>query len=293
MNFSPLRTAALAAVLLCSPVILSAQEAAPEDDPVVATVNGKAIHKSKVMQAALRLPPQAQAQLDQIFPILVERMVDFELLTNAATEAGMAKDEEVLSRIAELTEGVMREVYLTREVEAGVTEAALRERYDAMVAAFPAGEEVNARHILMENEDDARAVIAALDEGGDFAELAGEKSIGPTSSRGGDLGYFSRDQMVPEFSEAAFALETGAYTKDPVKTQFGWHVILLEDRRNQAPPTFEASEEQLREEVERSVVEGLITGLRDGATVELFPEAIAASAPGAAGEAPAQEAPAQ
>jgi peptidyl-prolyl cis-trans isomerase C len=99
--------------------------------------------------------------------------------------------------------------------------------------------------------------------------------------------------MVPEFSEAAFALETGAYTKDPVKTQFGWHVILLEDRRNQAPPTFEASEEQLREEVERSVVEGLITGLRDGATVELFPEAIAASAPGAAGEAPAQEAPAQ
>jgi peptidyl-prolyl cis-trans isomerase C len=187
----------------------------------------------------------------------------------------------------------MREVYLTREVEAGVTEAALRERYDAMVAAFPAGEEVNARHILMENEDDARAVIAALDEGGDFAELAGEKSIGPTSSRGGDLGYFSRDQMVPEFSEAAFALETGAYTKDPVQTQFGWHVILLEDRRNQAPPTFEASEEKLREEVERSVVEGLITGLRDGATVELFPEAIAASAPGAAGEAPAQEAPAQ
>jgi hypothetical protein len=137
MNFSPLRTAALAAVLLCSPVILSAQEAAPEDDPVVATVNGKAIHKSKVMQAALRLPPQAQAQLDQIFPILVERMVDFELLTNAATEAGMAKDEEVLSRIAELTEGVMREVYLTREVEAGVTEAALRERYDATARSSP------------------------------------------------------------------------------------------------------------------------------------------------------------
>jgi peptidyl-prolyl cis-trans isomerase C len=293
MNFSPLRTAALAAALLCSPVILSAQEATPEDDPVVATVNGKSIHRSKVMQAALSLPPQAQAQLDQIFPILVERMVDFELLTDAATEAGMATDEEVLRRIAELTEGVMREVYLTREVTAGVTEAALRERYDAMVATIPAGEEVNARHILLENEDDARAVVAALDEGGDFAELAGEKSIGPTSARGGDLGYFSRDQMVPEFSEAAFALETGAYTKDPVQTQFGWHVILLEDRRDQAPPSFEASEAKLREEVERSVVEGLITGLRDGATIELFPEAIAGSTAGASGEAPAQEAPAQ
>jgi peptidyl-prolyl cis-trans isomerase C len=293
MNFSPLRTAALAAALLCSPVILAAQETTPEDDPVVATVNGRSIHKSKVMQAALSLPPQAQAQLDQILPILVERMVDFELLTIAATEAGMGQDEEVLRRIAELTEGVMREVYLTRAVTAGVTEEALRERYDVMVAAFPAGEEVNARHILMENEEDARAVITALDEGGDFAELAGEKSIGPTSSRGGDLGYFAREQMVPEFSEAAFALETGAYTKDPVQTQFGWHVILLEDRRDKAPPSFEESEEKLREEVERSVVEGLITGLRDGATIETFPEAMGGGDPATTGEAPAQEAPAQ
>ncbi len=293
MNFSTLRTVVLAVALLCSPVILSAQDAMPEDDPVVATVNGKSIHKSKVMQAALNLPPQAQAQLDQIFPILVERMVDFELLTDAAAEAGMAKDEEVLRRVAELTEGVMREVYLTREVEAGVTEAALRERYDAMVAAFPVEEEVNARHILVENEADARAVIAALDDGGDFGELAGEKSIGPTSARGGDLGYFSRDQMVPEFSDAAFALETGAYTKDPVKTQFGWHVILLADRRDKAPPSFEASEEKLKEEVERSVVEGLITGLRDGATIELFPDAMAGGDPATASEAPAPEAPAQ
>ena len=290
MNFSSLRTAALAAALLCSPVVLLAQDAMPEDDPVVATVNGKAIHRSKVMQAAMNLPPQAQAQLDQIFPILVERMVDFELLTVAAAEAGLANDEEVLRRVAELTEGVMREVYLTREVNAGVTEAALRERYDAMVATIPAGEEVNARHILVETEEDARAVVAALDEGGDFATLAGEKSIGPTSSRGGDLGYFSREQMVPEFSDAAFALETGAYTKEPVQTQFGWHVILLADRRDKAPPSFEDSEEQLREEVERAVVEGMITGLRDGATVELFPEAIGG---GATSEAPPQEAPAQ
>jgi peptidyl-prolyl cis-trans isomerase C len=279
--------------LLCSPVILAAQETTPEDDPVVATVNGRSIHKSKVMQAAMSLPPQAQAQLDQIFPILVERMVDFELLTIAATEAGMGQDEEVLRRIAELTEGVMREVYLTRAVTAGVTEEAIRERYDVMVADFPAGEEVNARHILVENEEDARAVITALDEGGDFAELAGEKSIGPTSSRGGDLGYFAREQMVPEFSEAAFALETGAYTKDPVQTQFGWHVILLEDRRDKAPPSFEESEEKLREEVERTVVEGLITGLRDGATVETFPEAMGGGDPATTGEAPAPEAPAQ
>ena len=293
MNFFPVRTAALAVALLCAPFITSAQDTTPEDDPVVATVNGKAIHRSKVMQAALNLPPQVQAQLDQIFPVLVERMVDFELLTDAANKAGLANDEEVQRRVAELTEGVMRELYLTRKVEADVTEEAIRERYDAMVAASPTKEEVSARHILLENEEDARQVIAQLDEGGDFAELAGEKSIGPTSSRGGDLGYFASDQMVPEFSEAAFALETGSYTKDPVQTQFGWHVILLEDRRSQAPPSFEASEEKLREEVERSVVEGLITELRSGATIELFPEAMPGGDAGATSEAPAQEAPAQ
>ncbi len=110
MYFFSVRTAALAAALLCSPVILSAQDATPADDPVVAIVNGKAIHESKILQAVLNLPPQVQAQLDQIFPILVERMVDFELLTDAATEAGLANDEEVLRRVAELTEGVMREL---------------------------------------------------------------------------------------------------------------------------------------------------------------------------------------
>jgi peptidyl-prolyl cis-trans isomerase C len=253
---------------------------------VVASVNGRDVHRSKVMAAAQSLPPQLQAQIDQIFPMLVERVVDFELIDMAAVEAGFADDQEVLDRLAEVGDAIIREVYLTRQVSAGVTDEAMRGRYDAFVAASPAKSEVSARHVLLENEEDAREVIAALDQGGDFAEIAGERSVGPTSARGGDLGFFSEDQMVPAFSQAAFALEIGSYTKEPVQTQFGWHVILVEDRREQAAPTFESVEAQMRQEVEREIVTNLIAELREGATIEVFPEAVAPASTMEGGAAP-------
>jgi len=259
-----------AALALAWPATAAEEEAAEAEDPVVATVNGQEIFQSEVILAAQSLPPQYQSQVNMLFPLLVERLIDMRLLSIAAEDAGLAEDDEVKQRLEVQKLDVMREVYLERQIAELVTDARVKERYDVFVAENPPEQEVNARHILLENEEDARAVIAELDGGADFAELAKERSTGPSSEQGGDLGYFTKEQMVPEFSEAAFALEKGGHSKDPVQTQFGWHVIKVEDRRTPEPPSFEEMEEQMHGEVTREVVAEMVEGLRAAADIELM-----------------------
>lgn len=265
MTLASIKTGALILALASLPLAASAQS----DDPLVATVNGKEIYRSEVLEAARSLPPQYQSQIQQLFPMLVERMVDFRLLSEAAGAAGLAQDEEVKRRLAKLEDDVMREVYIQRQIDKRVDAAALRKGYDEFLAANPAKPEVHARHILVEDEAVAKELIAKLDGGADFAELAKESSTGPSASRGGDLGYFTAEQMVPEFSESAFELEDGEHSKSPVKTQFGWHVIKVEGRRESAPPAFEDMEQQLREELSREAVSTVLSDLRSGAEVEI------------------------
>jgi peptidyl-prolyl cis-trans isomerase C len=123
----------------------------------------------------------------------------------------------------------------------------IKARYDKEVAATPPEEEISARHILVETEEEAKALITELDAGKDFAELAKEKSTGPSAGQGGDLGFFTKGRMVPEFEAAAFEITPGEYGKEPVKTQFGWHVIKVEERRETAPPAFEEVADQVRQ----------------------------------------------
>ena len=127
-----------------------------------------------------------------------------------------------------------------------------------------------ARHILVKTEPEAKEIIAELDKGADFATLAKDQSTGPSAAQGGDLGWFSANQMVAPFSEAVIALENGKYTSEPVKTQFGWHVIIREDSRDQTPPSFESVKEQMRPAVQREKIQQYIDGLRKTAKVEVF-----------------------
>ena len=262
-------TATLALILASLPLGASAQQSGAGDDPLVATVNGEAIYRSEVLESAQALPAQYQAQLDQVFPALVDRLVDFRLIAVAADKEGLASDEEVLRRMAKLEEDVMREVYLERQISERVTDEDLRGRYAKFLEENPAKPEIQARHILVEDEAAAKEVIVALDGGADFAELARERSTGPSGPSGGDLGYFTEEQMVPEFAQAAFALESGSYTKEPVQTQFGWHVIKVEDQRETSPAPFEELEPQLREEASREVVNSILGELRANATIEV------------------------
>lgn len=269
MNYRRFFGAALALALAAYPMALTAQGSGDQEDRVVARVNGEEIRNSDVMTMARGLPPQYQSQLMQIYPMLVQRLIDFNLAGKAGRAAGLAEDVEVKARVVRAEERAIREVYLEREIEARMTDEGLQAKYRDYLAANPPKAEVHARHILVETEEAAREVIALLDGGADFAELAKERSTGPSGPKGGDLGYFTADQMVPEFSQAATALEPGRYTAEPVKTQFGWHVIKVEDRRESGPPPLEEVEPQLREQLARESVVAIFKGLRAGMEMEI------------------------
>jgi len=258
-----------------------------EEDPTVAVVDGTPILRSEVTAYAATLPAQYQQAFDQIFPFLVQRLIDLALIDKAAGADGLSDDEVVQERIARLTTEVMREVYMERLLAGAVSDQEVEARYQAFLEENPPVEEVRARHILLETEEEAREVIAALDGGIEFADLASERSTGPSAAQGGDLGYFTSEQMVPSFAEAAFALEPGSYTSEPVQTEFGWHVIQLEDRRPKDPPSFEEVAPQLTQELQGAAVESHIAGLRADADIEVMEAAQPAEEP--AMEAPASE----
>ncbi len=242
------------------------------EDPIVARVNGKPVMRSDVLAAHRQLPAQVQQMpIDMIFPLIVEQVVSSRLLAEAGRSQKLQDDPDVKSQLARLEDRVIERVYLTRVVEKAVTEDKLRQRYADFVKKQPTGEEVKASHILLEKEDDAKRVIADLEKGGDFAQVAREKSIDPSGrDNGGDLGFFQKEQMVPEFSAAAYAMKKGETSKAPVKSQFGWHVIRVTDRRQMPAPTFETAREELSDELTREAVDAHVKGLRENAKVELF-----------------------
>ena len=247
------------------------QQADVAQDPVVAVVDGTEVRRSDVEEVARALPEQyRQVPLPQIYGMLLDRAIDFRLLANAAKEQDLADEPAVQAALEKARSEVLRDAYIRQLIEQGTTDDKLRARYDQLKEAEGfSQEEVHARHILVGSEKEAEEVIAELEGGAEFAALAEERSIGPSGPQGGDLGFFRREQMVPEFAEAAFALEPGEYTKEPVQTQFGWHVIEVLDRR-MGTPSFEETEPRLRQELAREIVTALVADLRHDAEIERF-----------------------
>ncbi len=261
--------AALSGAALAQTPVLNLDPAA--SDPVVARVNGGEIRRSEVVLVMQNLPEQYRSLPPvYLFDLVLSQMVDRKLMVAAADKAKLGDDPMVKKRVEEARERAMQEAYVTREVEKGMTEEKLRERYKKMVAENAGEEEIRARHILVQSEDEAKALIVELKAGKDFAELAKSKSTGPSANSGGDLGFFKKEDMVPEFTEAAFALKPGGYTEAPVKSQFGWHVIKLEERRKAPPPEFEATKDELRQQVARDSINEIVARLRADAKVEQF-----------------------
>ncbi len=254
-------------------------------DRVVGIVDGDEIRTFEVEMLYQGLPQQyRQLPRQVLYAQLLDRLVQRKLAARAARQAGLNDDVEVKRRMAFLGDAVLQERFLLLRIRATLTDARLRAAYEKMTAGLPAGEDIRASHILMKTEEEAKAVIAELATGADFAATAKARSTGPSASNGGDLGFFGKDEMVKEFAEAAFALETGAITQTPVKTQFGWHVIQLEERRQAAPPSFEESLDKLRNAEARLVVDELNMTLRENADIKLFnPDGSALQPPPAAG----------
>jgi peptidyl-prolyl cis-trans isomerase C len=240
-------------------------------DPVVAIVNGKTLKRSDVVASAQTLPAQYRNQVDQLFPQLVDRLIDITLMVEEGRKENLQSDPEVKTIVATYEDEAIRQVLIKRFLAGKVTDADLKKRYDAEIAKVPPTQELRASHILVKTEDEAKAIIKQLQGGADFAKLAKEKSTDTSSgAQGGDLGYFADGDMVPEFYAAANKLKKGEYTKDPVKTQYGYHVILLTDRRTKEPPKFDEVKDQIKDQLTQELVTAWLDDMRKKANVQKF-----------------------
>ena len=254
-----------------APAADAAPSPAAKPDPVVARVNGSEIHLSDVQEAIAGLPEQYRSMPPQmLFPMLLDQLVDRKAVVMLARKDGLENDPAVKKQMARAEDATLQNALFSRDIGPQVTEEKVKERYEATVANKPGEEEVHAAHILVAKEDDAKAIIAELDKGGDFAALAKAHSTDPGAAQGGDLGFFKKGDMLPEFAAAAFALEPGKITEEPVHTQYGWHVIKLIERRTAPPPSFEQAHDQVRQEMIQAAVKQVVAQAKQGLTVEEF-----------------------
>src|SRR6187397_2897246 len=266
---------------LVAAFVFAAPLARAQDDPVVARVNGAEIRQSDLNMAEEDVGNQvAQMAPDAKREYLISFLADMMLVAKAAEAKKLQDSADFKRKLTLARTKLLLAQFLQAEPKTAVTEAAMRKVYDEAVGQMSKEPEVRARHILVETEDEAKAVLAELKRGADFAELAKSRSKDPGSAEGGDLGYFTKDQMVPEFSEVAFKLDKGQLS-DPVKSQFGWHVIKVEDKRNRQPPEFDKVKDQLENFVVRRQQGALITKLRAEGKVERIGAPPAAPAPAA------------
>jgi len=256
-------TGCLAMVLLAS---LPAR--AEENNPVLAKVNGAEIRQSDVTLAEEELGPSL-AQMDPATKKenVLAFLIDMKIVAKAAEAKKIEDRDDFKARLAFTRNRLLMDNLLSVEGKAATTDEAMKKVYDDASKQIQGEQEVHARHILVETEDEAKAIEAELKKGADFAELAKTKSKDPGASDGGDLGFFTKDQMVPEFSAVAFALEPGKIS-DPVKSQFGWHIIKVEEKRNRKAPDFEQVKGQIETYVARKAQADYVAKLRETAKVE-------------------------
>ena len=250
------------------------------EDKVLAKVNGSEIRQSDLALAEEELGPSL-AQMDPATKDenVLSFLIDMKIVSRAAEDKKVQDSEDFKKRLAFTRNRLLMDSLLASEGKAATNDEAMKKVYEEASKQISGEEEVHARHILVETEDEAKAVKAELDKGGDFAELAKKKSKDPGASDGGDLGFFTKDQMVPEFSQVAFSLEPGKIS-DPVKSQFGWHIIKVEEKRKRKAPDFDQVKAQIETYVTRKAQAEYVGKLRDSAKIERMdkPEETAAKA---------------
>ncbi len=227
-------------------------------------MNGQPITRAELENLKNRFP----------FPISEEKLLDQlvrqEVVRQKALEEGLPKQPEIAAELHNAVRAVLSRAELERYLkQVQPTEEQIRAEYDRLVQRV-AGEEYKARHILVKSKEEAEKIIQELEKGADFAELAKKYSIGPSGKRGGDLGWFTPDRMVPPFAEAVKGLKKGEWTKEPVKTRFGWHVILLEDVRKRTPPPYEQVKQQIEQRLKQKLAQQYIEDLYRQAKVEIL-----------------------
>lgn len=219
-----------------------------QDSKVIANVDGVEITAADLEQANLRLGqqfsrfPEAERKAR-----VLDALIDFTVLAKKAEEESIDKEADVERMLEFLRRQALHNAYFRKKIQNLVTDEAIKQRYEKQIAEAEPQKEVHARHILVKTEEEARKIIEELKGGADFIELAKEKSTGPSGPQGGDLGFFGKGRMVPEFEQAAFAMNTGEFSSEPVKTQFGFHVLKVDATRDVEPPKLEQLKQQLEQ----------------------------------------------
>lgn len=250
---------------------LAAAPGLAQEDKVVATVNGKPVTEADIALAVSDLDEQfSRLPEEQRRAAAFSAIVEIRLFADEAAAKGVDKDAAFQRRMAFLQQRALHAALIDGEIAGKITDEEVRARYDQQIAATPPSNEVKARHILVKTKEEAEAIIKRLDAGESFEAIAKEVSTDPGSgANGGDLGWFGPGQMVPEFEQAAFALEVGAHSAAPVQSQFGWHIIKVEDKRAQQPPAYEQVKEQFRSMLLREKYFALVEALRAKAAVDI------------------------
>ena len=255
------------AFLLFSILFLKATQA--QNIPIVANVNNEDISLETMIHAMNELPPEIQSQpFMSYYEDLLERVIDIKLFAQEGKKMKLDEEPSVRAAIDFVIEKVLMQAFLSKYVQENIKEENLRASYNNFIADETSREEIKASHILMDTESEAIDVINMLNDGDDFAELAKNKSTGPSGPSGGDLGWFKRGQMVPPFEKAAFSLNKNEVTQRPVQTQFGWHVIKIFDKRIPEAPSYESMKNKLIQDLERKIVSKKIQDLRNDALIE-------------------------
>ncbi|TKW61756.1 MAG: peptidylprolyl isomerase [Blastochloris viridis] len=282
----------LLAVVAASALALAACGGGDKDEQTGATlasVNGAAVKESRVDEQLSQIPAALmQGREADVKRQILDRVIDQELVAQEAKRLKITSDEEYKKQLALVENQLQANFVIAKKVSETLTTEALKQAYEASKAnnTFPA---VKASHILVPTESEANALLAQVNKD-NFAEMAKKFSKGPSAQQGGELGWFRREAMIPEFASVAFNTPVGTVAKTPVKTQFGWHVILVEDRNDKYTPPFEQMEQQLRQEMSQQVVQGYLADLRKNATITYADGVAPAADQTAPAAAPAQQA---
>jgi peptidyl-prolyl cis-trans isomerase C len=256
-----------------TPAAAPAPVIAPET--VVAKIGGIDVTQAEITLAEEGLDANyAKLPADQRRLAALAALLDIKSIALKAKQAKVDETADFKTRVAFLTDRTLHDAYFKTEIADKITDAEVKARYDKEVAATTPENEVRARHILVKTEDEAKAVIKELEAGGKFEEIAKSKSTDGAAAQGGDLGYFGRGQMVPEFEKAAMDLKPGEYTKVPVKTQFGFHIVKVEDIRAKQAPAFDQVKDQVKDVVMREKYIQTVRAWRDELKVEFIDPAV-------------------
>lgn len=240
-------------------------------NPVVAKVGEQEITRVDVFNFIQTLPPETrQLPIGQIFPVALEQVINGKVIEENTENARLDSDPQVKEQLEAVKKNIVRNVYVQKQVEKKVTGDRVKLAYDQYVENFPDIDEVKARHILVADKAKAKELISELEAGADFAELAKANSTDGTAENGGEIGYFAKTDVVPEFGEAAFDLAVNEYTTKPVETQFGFHVIQTLEKRKRPPATLEQATPFLESQLRQLALNELIQEWRNKAKVERF-----------------------